>query len=222
MCAAVVSHSQGDQMRYTLAGDRKFEYGYANANLPVGKGRVLDVGPTIKAPMSRLAVQRGYTDVVAIGLGDSAVAFEHPNFTFVVADLVTLHMKRKYNWILNISSIEHFGLAGRYGVTIRNDNADLQGMAKLQTLMWPHSKMLLTIPIGMDSVIKHYHRVYGRERLPQLLDGYHILNEQFWAKTKKDDVYRPVTKQIALNAIPITGPPNYYALGAFTLELQYE
>ncbi len=42
--------------------------------------------------------------------------------------------------------------------------------------------MLLTIPVGQDAVFAPLCRVYGAQRLPQLLSGYRVEKDVFWMK----------------------------------------
>jgi len=142
------------------------------------------------------------------------VSFTHPNLQFIQADLLEYETERRFDWILNISTMEHFGLAGRYGVTKDQPDADLEGMARLRTMMEYHGCMILTIPVGQDAVVRPYHRVYGRERLPLLLQDYTVLHAEYWGK-RDTQFWDMISKQEALDTIPAMQIPTYYALGLF-------
>jgi len=199
---------------YTLKGDRETEYDFVRRHLPTGEGSVFDLGPGPGAGTVQFAIERGYT-VVAIDL--EPVDYRHPSFTFHQADFLETNIEGLFDWVLNISTVEHFGLVGRYGVQIDDPDADLRAMTKLQSLLKPDGRMILTIPVGQDRVIEPWHRVYGVTRLPGLLAGYRVLEQMFWAKTDETDNYHPVAESIALATIP-TVNPHYYALGGFILE----
>jgi len=200
-------------MNYTLRGDRDVEYNLVYTHLPKGDGLVLDLGPLPSAPMSRFALQQGYR---VVGVGLEAMEWNAARLEYIQADFLKIELKKRFDWVLNISTIEHFGLAGRYGVTEDRPSADLEAMAKLHSLMAPDAKMLLTIPVGKDMVIKPWHRVYGVERLPKLLEGYHIAEQSFFAKSGQADRYCRVERDVALAVTP-TEHPFYYALGLFVL-----
>lgn len=207
-------YNEGAVMTYSLKGDRKVEWGYVKKRLPKGNGFLLDIGPAPANPKpARVAVSLGY-HVIAVGLEKPKDA--HQKFTFIHGDFLEVYIPWMFDWILNISTIEHFGLAGRYGVTESNPDADLLGMHRAYTLMKPNAKMLLTIPVGIDSVMSFRHRVYGKKRLPRLLQGYKILEELYWAKFDDENAFVPTDKETALSTIPMLDP-SYYALGAFTL-----
>jgi len=202
---------------YTLAGDRGVEYQWAKDRVKAGTGTALDVGCGQKAHMSKHAVQKGYT---VVGIDLCPVTYKHNKFTLVQADLLKHDFEgAKFDLILNVSSIEHFGLKGRYGINRMSTTADLRGMKVLKGLMTPDSVMILTVPLGHDLVAAPYHRVYGRERLPKLLKGFTIIDQQYWAKFDGVDKFKGTTQGVALNTEPIIGPPNYYAIGGFVVML---
>jgi hypothetical protein len=59
-----------------------------------------------------------------------------------------------------------------------------------------------------------YHRIYGRERLPRVLAGYQVTSEAYYAKRGTQNVWQPVTRDIAL---AVEGSESFYALGLFVL-----
>jgi SAM-dependent methyltransferase len=201
-------------MTYSLRGDRRIEWGWVEQHLPQGNGRALEIGPAPRKPKpSIVAVQRGWT-VTAVGL--EPPQFQHERFRFVLADFNDFETDECYDWILNISTIEHFGVAGRYGVEQADGTADLRGMEKARSLLAPGGRMLLTVPMGRDGVMGWHHRVYGRQRLPMLLQGWRTLTDRYYAKFGGLDEFQPCNLEQALAAEPALDP-SYYALGLFVL-----
>jgi hypothetical protein len=88
--------------------------------------------------------------------------------------------------VINCSTVEHVGLAGRYGIKEDMPDADFRVMALLRALMKDTGRMLLTIPVGREAVIRPLHRVYGKERLKELLSGYEVIQTLYWAKDAKN------------------------------------
>ena len=80
----------------------------------------------------------------------------------------------KFDCILNISSVEHDGL-GRYGDPI-NPDGDLETMNLLRSYLKLNGLMFLTVPVGNDSIIFNHHRIYGKHRLPKLLDKWLVVD----------------------------------------------
>lgn len=202
-----------------LLGDRDIEWSYIASRLPSGSGRVLDFGCGF-GNMSVHAVQKGYS-VLAIDLQPGHFPWSHPDLEVVCGDLLSMELpQRQFDYILNCSTVEHVGLAGRYGVAVEENDGDLAAMAKMRRLLKPLGKMLMTIPCGQDAAIAPWHRVYGRERLPKLLAQFDIDEQVFWAK-RRDNRWYPATIQEALAYVPTShrtiATQCSYALGCFDL-----
>jgi len=206
----------------TLEGDRAIEWGFVTENLPpdpMSTRRVLDFGPMDGFHLSHDASNKGYK-VIAVGLED--IYPPHPGIQYIRQDIMTVEFDESFDYILNSSTIEHVGL-GRYGDPVGAD-LDLAAMRHLRKWMRLDGDgiMLLTLPVGVDAVVGYYHRVYGRERLPRLLEGYAVLREQYWVKADDNSQWLSCTKERALAEAPGQVPePSIlnlsYALGGLVL-----
>jgi hypothetical protein len=154
---------------------------------------------------------------MAVDLGN--VGYRHERFVFVRGDLINLDLGRTFDLVLNVSSVEHFGLPGRYGILALDETADLRAMAKVRVLMNPGAQMILTVPVGIDARLTPFHRVYGETRLPKLLDGYEVVTEAYYAKFGGKDGYKETSRGVALAVKPTLVPKHYYAIGCFVLEV---
>ena len=81
---------------------------------------------------------------------------------------------RTFDAILSVSSIEHDGL-GRYGDPI-NPKGDLMFMEKAKTMIPQDGLFFLQVPIGKDRLFFNAYRIYGKLRLPKLLNGWRVLD----------------------------------------------
>jgi hypothetical protein len=104
------------------------------------------------------------------------VKYDSIRYKFWSIDTLKENIKSgfKFDYILNISSIEHDGL-GRYGDPI-NPDGDLETMSLLRSYLKPNGLMFLTVPVGSDAVMFNHHRIYGVHRLPKLLDKWLVLD----------------------------------------------
>lgn len=202
-----------------LVGDRDIEWSWIAGHIPPGEGPALDFGSG-GSSMALAAAQRGY-DVTAVDLEPLAWPYEHPRLRFVRGDILTLPLpERHFRLILSCSTVEHVGLAGRYGVAEGNPHGDLDAMARLRGLMAPAGRMLLTIPVGQDAVFRPLCRVYGNERLPRLLRGYAIEAEAYWVKDGSNRWQvcdRQTATAFRADAGSWNSLRNVYALGLFVL-----
>jgi SAM-dependent methyltransferase len=195
-----------------LQGDRIVEWSFCFARLADGPGTTLDFGADV-AFLSLAAAQRGH-DVVALDRLPNALDYRHDRVEFLQADILERPLAgRTFDQILNCSSVEHVGLSGRYGSDEAPDG-DLEAMAIMKELLAPAGRMILTIPVGRDLVCAPKHRIYGRERLSRLIEGFRVEEEQFWAKDRDAAVWRATNRETGLDT---EGSASFYSLGLFVL-----
>src|SRR4051794_31800812 len=118
-----------------LSGDRAIEWSWVAARVPEGSGReALDFGCG-NTDLSLIAANRGF-DVTAVDLDAVRWPYQHDRMTFVQGDILELSLgAERFDLVLNCSTVEHVGLAGRYGVTKEEADGDLQAMRRLRDLM---------------------------------------------------------------------------------------
>jgi SAM-dependent methyltransferase len=192
-----------------LAGDRTIEWGWVLSRLRRDPGRVLDFG-TGTGFLALAAALAGH-EVVAVDLEPCAFEFKGEPITYRQGDFNELEFENSsFDQVLNCSTIEHVGLEGRYGSPADRDG-DLRAMEKLARLLRPDGDMVLTLPVGLDGVFPPYHRVYGAERLPRLLEPFSVRDEAWWAKLDGES-WEPASRETALAVEPSS---SYYALGLF-------
>ncbi len=197
----------------TLDGDRWVEWSFCMARMATGPGTTLDFGADIGF-LSLAAAQRGH-DVVALDREPPALDYDHPRVTHVRADILDRPLAdRRFDQILNCSSVEHVGLAGRYGSTDRPDG-DLEAMEILASMLADDGRMILTIPVGRDLISPPLHRIYGEDRLPRLLAPFVAREEQYWRKAPATRLW---TQTDRATALAVEGSDAFYALGLFVLQ----
>lgn len=199
----------------TLIGDRDIEWTWTIAHVRSRAGRILDFGSG-NGLMALGALFAG-NSVVAVDLEPERYPFDPWRIEYVRGDFNELELEpASFDQILNCSSIEHVGLAGRFGAPDDLDG-DLRAMEKMARILKPDGNMILTAPVGIDGVYAPLHRVYGEERLPRLLEHWRIVEELYWAKPAAGERYEPVPREQALAE---TGSASYYALGLFVVTPQ--
>lgn len=197
-----------------LDGDRAIEWSFVAANLPPGQGRVLDFGCGPNSYLGLITSQMGY-QTTSIDLGKINWPYVHHSLKFVQSDILKSTLKpNSLDLIINCSSIEHVGLAGRYGVGQDQSDGDIKLMRQFWHALKPDALMLLTIPVGQDVIYAPWHRVYGPKRLPKLLSGYHIIKKEFWVKNREKK-WIQTSEKIALNK---PTRKTAYSLGCLVLQ----
>jgi len=208
------------RLKQTLAGERDIEWDFVRRQLVEmtkvkGQGaKVLDFGCGHTARMTLFAAKLGY-QVTAVDMVSLTVSIENfPNVRFVRADFLKHDWSgQSFDLIINCSSVEHAGLAGRYGVVESGPDDDLKIMAQMTRLLKPDGRMILTVPVGRDTVVGSLHRVYGQKRLSELLNGWEVESSCFWMKDENDK-HRPTDEESALQREPMLA----YGLGCFVLQ----
>lgn len=207
------------RQKVNIWGDRAVEWSFISAHMSSGPGEALEFGPEYSY-LGLIAARRGFR-VTALDLEPCPRLWEHEDVECVQGDVLRLELpSRRFALVINCSSIEHVGLAGRYGTVEENLDGDLDAMAKMREAMTPGGVMLLTVPVGVDAVFHPLHRVYGAERLPRLLDGFNVKHAEFWAKSN-DNRWRLCERETALrfqsSSFGNDARLNAYALGCFVL-----
>lgn len=142
------------------------------------RGRVLDVGCTdsgnIVAPTLAALGWQVY------GVDTREFKFKHPNFSFVREDIrKTSFPDGFFLWVYAISTVEHIGLAGRYGVKVDDPEGDFKAVTEIRRLLGPGGRFLLTLPYGQGGVVKPAERVYDKSRLRRLLAEWSVQEETY-------------------------------------------
>lgn len=195
----------------TLVGERDVEWAWTLAHVHRGPGRVLDFGSG--NGMLALGASFAGNNAVAVDLEHEQYLFRGHDIEYLQGDFNTMEFEKgSFDQIVNCSSIEHVGLSGRYG-SPEDPDGDLRAMVKMADLLKPDGTMVLSIPLGRDGVYPPWHRVYGEERLPRLLERWEVRKESYWAKVGSEK-YEPVTRDRALSD---QGSATYYALGLYVV-----
>lgn len=219
-CLYPLTEKRTNLVKHTnLLGDRDIEWSWITSQMPSGPGEALDFGNG-SSHLGLIAAHRGFV-VTAVDLEPVQWHYVHHSLRFIKGDILKLPLPEgHFDLIINCSTVEHVGLAGRYSVTESRPDGDLEAMARLIKLMKPDGVMLLTIPVGQDAVFAPLCRVYGAQRLPQLLREFRIEKEVFWTKnTQNQWVNCKRDEALSFKASVGSWDPleNVYAIGCFVL-----
>ena len=91
-----------------------------------------------------------------------------------------------FDYIIAVSTLEHFGLGGRYGVSKDDLEADARALKEIKRILKPAPMggLLVTVPYGKRKVVRYSHKVYDRAWLRELFDDWKINLEKFYARNK--------------------------------------
>lgn len=196
-----------------LFGDRCIEYAFVICQVAsLNRGMsVLDVG-CCGSPLTTAIKGMGFQTVHGIDLLPSPVEF--PGVDFFSDDfLTTSKLDKSYDVVVFCSSLEHFGLDGRYGSHAGND-ADFQALRRGIALLQREGILILTVPYGVERTVAPWHRVYnkGGDLLKYALMNLELETEVFFAR----ETSKPWATCSEANARRVVPTADSYALGMFT------
>jgi SAM-dependent methyltransferase len=199
---------------FDLKGEKFLDWGFVCANLPPGPKRALEIGPG-RSPIIPAMLALGY-DVTAIDIA-SDLSKQFAGIRFIWGDFTTELLEVRFEVIVACSTVEHIGVSGRYS-SVEDPDGDLKAMRKICDLLEPDGLLFLTVPVGIDGVFRPYHRVYGRQRIRRMLEGYELVKSRFLVKEPQGP-WRAANREAALD---YPGSAQRYALGEFLLRKQRE
>lgn len=147
------------------------------------EGTILDVGSGGSFFPLLLALQ-GY-DVTAVDSHPFDYGFD--SYKFTQGDTAIIKLPQKYDRIMSISALEHFGLQQKVPDLLH----DFKTVDNLTKYLRDDGLWLVTIPFGKD-VIWTGTRIYTQERIDELFprivkQEYFVRENGIWLKTTREE-----------------------------------
>jgi SAM-dependent methyltransferase len=144
-------------------------------------GRVLDVG---------CAARNNYLPAALASLGWQVTGidirpfeFEYPNFSFVCGDMRKTDFADGYfDAVYAVSSLEHFGLSGRYSIREEDPEGDARSVKEIWRVLRPGGKFIVTVPYGQGEIVFPPTRVYDQLSLKTLFSRWKVTHQTYWVK----------------------------------------
>jgi SAM-dependent methyltransferase len=164
---------------------RVIEYAFVMSKLAGMKpGKILDVGCAARGNyLPACLVMLGWE---VWGIDRRIWQFEFPNFHFVRGDIrKTAFADDFFDCVYALSTLEHIGLAGRYGTERDDPHADIEARNEIARVLCQQGRFLITVPYGREyKVIKPLNRIYNRHKLNQLFDQWQIIEEIIYVEDR--------------------------------------
>ena len=183
------------EAKYHSPSGRVIEASFVISKLAKKGGKVLDVGCTDPNNICPCLLASLGWDVY--GLDIREYRFEHPRFHYVHGDIRKASFDDGFfDCVYALSSLEHIGLSGRYGVTKSDDEGDIKAAGEIARILRPGGTFLCTLPYGVGQLVKPLHRIYDRSRLEKLLHGWKIQDEMYYV-LGNDGCYAIASEDVA-------------------------
>ena len=167
------------------------------------QGKVLDIG----CVSSRLPMQLASMGYEVYGIDVRDYPLHHPNFHFQKTDLFLWKPDKKFDAIILLSALEHFGL-GAYG-DMKEEDADKKAIQLITQWLNPHGQLLVSVPFGKYGITKK-HRVYDLSRLQNTFSNFEWVKEAYFIRN--NDHWSPCAKEALKNMESPSLPPNGVAI----------
>lgn len=181
------------------------------AALP-GRGRLMDVG-SYATPLPGQLKDLGFA-VTALDINPPDLP-DATGITVAVGDIRgTSFPAESFDVVTCVSTLEHIGVAQRYGQTEAEPGGDARAMAELRRLLRPGGVAVVTVPCGARDVLP-VNKCYDETRLGLLFAGFEVTVAEFRLPDARG-VWRAATAQEAGGLDWWLSP--WYALGLFVLK----
>ncbi len=183
---------------------RVIEYSFAIQKLGSAQGeKLLDIGCTSRWNiLPATLVGLGWE---VYGIDTRQLKFRHPNFHFVCEDIRhTSFPSNFFDSICAISTIEHIGLSGRFGVTKEDPKGDVKAIKEVERIIRPGGTFLVTVPYGQRAIIRPLHKVYDKAWLRELFLDWRIKDEIYYI-CNEDGYWEAAPEKVAASVNNKTG-----------------
>jgi SAM-dependent methyltransferase len=167
-----------------IVDDRVIEYSYALSRVIQNckpKSKILDVGCVARLnPIPETLCELGHE---VIGIDTRVFNYQHPNFKFVQDSILTYNTKDCFDCVTLVSTLEHIGIKGRYGIIKNYDYADYHTIQNIRRILENDGKLILTVPFAQFGDRCGIHRIYDDDNINKLFsDGYEIIERKYYER----------------------------------------
>ena len=174
-----------------MPDDRHYERSFVLRNLPLTPCTVLDVGCGLPDNASYM-LNRGYR-VYGLDIRGLPPNYILPHgFRFVKADVRKTDLPDALVDVVTcVSSLEHVGVTGRYGVIEEDKEGDRKAIAEMRRVLKDDGLLLLTTHFGVREVYEGLHRIYDEEQIIGLIQGFSVEAEEYYCREEVEPYRYP-------------------------------
>jgi SAM-dependent methyltransferase len=109
-----------------------------------------------------------------------------------------------FDAVYAVSTLEHMGLAGRYGIQKNDLRADYKAMLEIKRILKPTGTLLVTVPYGHPKLVKSMERIYDKTAVIELIHGWTLSTIQYYMISKIEKAWYLVPENMAAQADNVT------------------
>ncbi len=161
---------------------RVFEYSFVLGKLnSIQKGKVLDIGCSARLNFLPASLAMLGWEVYGIDIREFKLRFS--NFHFSLQDIRgTSFGDNFFDAVYALSTLEHIGLGGRWGITSDDPEGDARAVKEVERIIRHNGTFLVTVPYGQRKIVGSLHKVYDKPWLRQLFSNWIIKEEIYYVR----------------------------------------
>ena len=197
-----------------LPDGRMIEYSFVIGKLvSLAKGRLLDVGCVARLNLVPATIASLGWEVYGIDVRQ--FKFRFPNFHFVLGDITKTDLPDSFfDAVSAVSTLEHIGLKGRYGISEGDPEGDAQAVREIRRILRRGGRLLVTLPYGIEKRQTNLNRVYNHDSLHELFSNWEIKDkvfysqdsEGFWIPVVEEETWRLTKNKEAIALLELALP----------------
>ncbi len=145
-------------------------------------GRVLDVGCT--SSLNCLPAVLASIGWEVRGIDFREFKYRHANFEFTLGDFRhTGFPDNSFDAVYAVSTLEHVGLSGRYGLIEEDPEGDIRTVEEMGRILRPGGSLLCTLPYAREArILRPLQRIYDQSSLDRLFSGWTLQDQAYFAR----------------------------------------
>ena len=197
-----------------LPDGRMIEYSFVIGKLvSLAKGRLLDVGCVARLNLVPATIASLGWEVYGIDM--RPFKFRFPNFHFVLGDVTKTDFPDSFfDAVSAVSTLEHIGLEGRYGISKGDPEGDAKAVREIRRILGKGGRLLVTLPYGIEKRQTTLNRVYNQDSLKELFSNWEIKekvfysqdSEGFWIPVVEEETWRLAKNKEAIALLELALP----------------
>jgi len=201
------------QSNHPWIHERSIEYPWIARNISEIKNCcALDVGAKEGLPSSDILLSNNNV-VYTIDINTSKTIQSNNKLIIKNGDIRSTPFNDGFfDAVIAVSTLEHVGISGRYGIERSDQDGDISAMAEIYRILKPGGKVLLTLPYGVGKSLP-LNRLYNGERVNKLFKKYTMINKEYFKYDSKYAMWFEIPESLASENNWDIEP--WYALGCF-------
>jgi len=192
-------------------GERQIEYPWVYKRVFDLQDRcILDVGAKEGLPITDLLLEKNTVYAIDPNIPSS---LKRGRLTLIKGDVRSTSFEEGFfDAVVAVSTLEHIGVAGRYGTVVGETDGDFGAMQEIRRILSPGGRALITVPYGTGRSLP-LNRLYDAKRTKQLFEGFDLVECAYFRYTPQYRLWLEVPEHVASNTNWDVEPR--YALACF-------